>query len=161
MKKWFVLGAIFFTVGIVLISSRPGSSFDEAALEAAIEDRNEATLEWVNYSGEVEELEEDLHNVSIRLEAVERLGANTDNAKQLRQEKSSIQASLNLATYKMEQASATMDHYSDIVEKLEAEKKATGGSGGNTTVFGVLCMGVALCFVFAGVHGLMKTNEPE
>lgn len=164
MKKWFGWFGLLCVVAIILLaigSSEGASSHNEGALEEAIAQRNDATSEWVSYSSEVEELEEDMHNISIRLEAVERLGANTDTAKQLRQEKSRIQASLDLATYKMEQASATMDHYSAVVEELESNQETSGGGSGSLTVFGIIVGLAAVCCLIAGFGALAAQKDEE
>ena len=161
MKAWVVLGVVFLVIGVLLLGGGSGSSFDESALEAATAGRDGATLEWVNYSSEVEKLEEELDDVSTRLEIEEwAMGSKTAKAQQLRQEKSRIQAALELAKFNREDASATMDHYSSIVEELEAEKEAAG-SGGDTSVFGVLCLVAALCSLCVGITKWMKTDATE
>lgn len=165
MKKWFAWFGLLCVVAIILLvigSSEGTSSHNEGALEEAIAQRNDATSEWVSYSGEVERLEEELDDVSTRLEIEEwAMGSNTAKAKQLRQDKNRIQASLDLATYKMEQASATMDHYSAVVEELESGQEASGGGSGSLTVFGIIVGFAAVCCLIAGFGSLAAQKEEE
>ena len=163
MKKWFAWFGLLCVVGVILLavgSSGGASSSDEGALEDAIAQRNDATSEWVSYSGEVEQLEEELDDVATKLEIEEwAMGSNTAKAKQLRQEKSRIQASLDLATYNMEQASATMDYYSDLVEELETSQEESAGGVGTLTVLGITVLFVAVCCLFAGFAASTKQGE--
>ena len=165
MKKWLAWVGLLCVVAVFLLaagSSEGSSSYDEGALEEAISQRNEATSEWVSYSGEVEQLEEELDDVSTRLEIEEwAMGSNTAKAKQLQQDKSRIQASLDLATFKMEQASATMDHYSQLVEELEATKGESVEGVGSLTIFGVIVGVAAVCCLFAGLVASAKKEEEE